>query len=275
MIASSSSFIKSLIPFFSDPRYIRINGAPFIIVYRAQHLPNARKSSKIWRDYCREAGIGEIHICAAFTHGNMDYMQFDFDSGVEFPPHNTKSESIVSTVPFYEPFRGSVVDYQMVAESYLDQKYKHGNVFRTVFPSWDNTARTGNRAFIVHNASPQNYQHWLAESIRKTIEEFPGQDRFVFINAWNEWAEGCHLEPDRKFQHGFLDATLQAKEGYARPVGFSERPELIGGGVPRRTIFGDLRILFAFHTMRFLGQLAGLLKKFPRIRRFIRWIINY
>ncbi len=268
------NFIKSLIPFFSDPRYIRVNGAPFLIVYRAQHLPNARKSSQIWRDYCRTAGIGEIHICAALTHGNVDYRRFDFDSGVEFPPHNIKCKSIAGTVPFYEPFKGYVVGYQTVAESYLDRKYRHGNIFRGVFPSWDNAARTGDRAFIVLNASPQNYRHWLAESIRKTMEEFPGQDRFVFINAWNEWAEGCHLEPDRKFQHGFLEATLQAKEGYAVPVGFAERTELTDDA-PRRTFFGDLRILFAFHSLRFIGQLAVLLKRFPRVRNVLKRIINY
>ncbi|MEJ1365051.1 MAG: glycoside hydrolase family 99-like domain-containing protein [Candidatus Sedimenticola sp. (ex Thyasira tokunagai)] len=267
------NFIKSLIPFFSDPRYIRLNGAPILIVYRPQHLPNAKKSSQIWRDYCRTVGIGEIHVCAALTHGNMDYKQFEFDSGVEFPPHNVKCKNIAESIPFHDPFRGYVTDYQSVAESYLEQGCQNTNVFRSVFPSWDNTARTGQRAFVVLNATPDNYQYWLAESIRKTTEDFPGQERLVFINAWNEWAEGCHLEPDRKFQREFLEATLRAKSGESDLEGFSDVSELTGSNLPQRTLIGDLHSLFACHTMRFTGQLIGWLKRFPRIRKLIRWVI--
>ncbi len=269
------NFIKSLIPFFSDPRYIRLNGAPFLIVYRPQHIPSAKKSAQIWRDYCRTVGIGEIHVCAALTHGNMDYKQFEFDSGVEFPPHNIQCKNIAESIPFHDPFRGYVTNYQSVAEIYLERKYRHTNVFRSVFPSWDNTPRTGNRAFVVLNATPENYQHWLAESIRKTMKEFPGQERLVFINAWNEWAEGCHLEPDRKFQRQFLEATLLAKNAGSDLMGFSKTSELMNGDMPRRTLFRDLYSLFAYHTMRFVGQIIGLLKRFPRIRKIIRWIIHY
>ncbi|MBU6437840.1 MAG: glycoside hydrolase family 99-like domain-containing protein, partial [Betaproteobacteria bacterium] len=63
------NFIKSLEPHFRDSRYIRIDGAPFLIVYRPQHLPSARRSAEIWRQYCLDVGIGPIHICAALTHG--------------------------------------------------------------------------------------------------------------------------------------------------------------------------------------------------------------
>ena len=61
------------------------------------------------------------------------------------------------------------------------------------------------------NATPSNYEYWLSESIRRTMQGFPGEERMVFVNAWNEWAEGCHLEPDRRFQRQFLDATLRAR----------------------------------------------------------------
>jgi lipopolysaccharide biosynthesis protein len=268
------NFIKSLIPFFSDPRYIRIDGIPFLIVYRPQHLPDARKTAAIWRDYCRSVGIGKIHLCAALTHGNEDYAQFGFDSGVEFPPHNLKCRNVAGQISFYEPFRGYVVEYQTIAQTYLERKYAHSNVFRGLFPSWDNTPRTGNRGVIVLDGTPANYEYWLAESMRKTLEDFPNQERFVFINAWNEWAEGCHLEPDRKFQRQFLEATSRAKSEQSRLQGFSAATLPSSGDGRKRTLFSDLRWVITYHSLVLVGQLVGWLKRFPRIRKFVRWVFN-
>ncbi|SFO39584.1 glycosyltransferase WbsX family protein [Nitrosospira briensis] len=209
------NFIKSLIPFFEDKRYIRIDGKPYFIVYRPQHLPNARESVAIWREYCRSIGLGEIHVCAALTHGNEDYAQFGFDSGVEFPPHNPRSAHINDQVKFFNPFHGNLMQYDEIAQSYLDRTYDASYVFKAVFPSWDNTARTKERALVVLNGTPENYEYWLSATI-DLVKQSNRNDELVFINAWNEWAEGCHLEPDRFYGHGFLQATLNAKTGLRR-----------------------------------------------------------
>jgi lipopolysaccharide biosynthesis protein len=268
------NFIKSLIPFFSDPRYIRINGVPFLIVYRPQHLPDARKTAKVWREHCRAVGVGEIHLCAALTHGNEDYAQFGFDSGVEFPPHNMKCQNVADQVSFYKPFRGVVADYAAIANSYLARHYTHANVYRGVFPSWDNTARTGNRGLIVRNCTPANYEYWLGESIKRTSLDFPGAERFVFVNAWNEWAEGCHLEPDRKYQRKYLEATLRATSGVSTVRGFTNDALQAPRCESRRTLLNDLRLVVAYHFWVRTGQLAAVLKKYPRIRKVVRWVLN-
>ncbi len=230
-------FIKSLDLHFRDPRYIRFNGAPLLIVYRPQHLPNARKSANIWRQHCRDVGIGEIHIASALTHGNWDHLKFGFDSGVEFPPHNFKAPNLSPEIAFTTPWRGKIPDYARIAEQYLQQQYGHArSVFRSVFPSWDNTARRGENGIVVLNGTPENYEHWLSEAIRRTREDFPGEERFVFINAWNEWAEGCHLEPDQRHGHEFLKATLRAKAGHGRTdwthVGLNNNMRFPQGGTP-------------------------------------------
>jgi lipopolysaccharide biosynthesis protein len=268
------NFIKSLIPFFSDSRYIRVDGDPFLIVYRPQHLPDARKTVAIWRDYCRSEGIGEIHVCAALTHGNEDYEQFGFDSGVEFPPHNLKCPNVADRISFFEPFRGYVVEYESIAAAYLEREYAHPNVFRGVFPSWDNTPRTGNRGVIVLGGVPANYEYWLAESIRKTARDFPGRERLVFINAWNEWAEGCHLEPDRRFGHQFLEATLRAKNGLTTHSRFAAGGMLSPDCGDKRTLLHDLRSVIAYHSFVLVGRLAGRIRRFSRLRKLARWIMN-
>jgi 2-polyprenyl-3-methyl-5-hydroxy-6-metoxy-1,4-benzoquinol methylase len=214
------AFIRSVIPFFNDPRYIRLNGIPFLIVYQPQRMPNPPRAAQIWREYCEKAGIGPIHLCAAFTNDNDDYTQFGFDSGLQFPPHGCDAENINDAIDFYTPFHGRAVPYSDFARSYLQRIYSGRKVFRTVTPSWDQTPRVGSRAFLALNGTPANYEYWLAESLRKAATEFPDQERFVFVNAWNEWAEGCHLEPDRKFQRQFLEATLRAVSGVSEKTGF-------------------------------------------------------
>lgn len=207
------NFIKSLIPYFRDPRYIRFEGAPLLIVYRPQHLPDARRSAQIWRDYCRSVGIQKLQIYCAFTHGNWNYEQFGFDGGVEFPPHNLGSQNLRDLLDCTEGYEGKVLDYPEFAELYLARDYSAFNAFRTVFPSWDNSPRSGRLGTAFLNGTPENYEYWLSRAIERTKIEYPEQERFVFINAWNEWAEGCHLEPDRKYGHKFLEATTRAKQG--------------------------------------------------------------
>jgi|GEM_PF-461246 len=260
------NFIKSLVPYFSDPRYLRVDGKPLLIVYRPQQLPNPRRSAEIWREHCRSIGLGEIHISAALTHGNRTYGQFDFDSGVEFPPHSLEAErNLNSAIDFYAPFGGNVLQFEEIAQTYLHRRYSPNKVFRTVFPSWDNTARTGPRAFIALNGTPGNYEFWLAETIRRTQREFPGEDRPVFVNAWNEWAEGCHLEPDRKYGLQFLEATLRAKTLSSTLDTFPDTA-MPPARPAERSLVRDIATVVSYHSSQYLGTARLRLNRHPRLK---------
>ncbi|NNE82408.1 MAG: glycoside hydrolase family 99-like domain-containing protein, partial [Alphaproteobacteria bacterium] len=183
-------FIKSVEPYLRDNRYIQVDGAPILIVYRPQHLPDAKRTAARWRAYCKDVGIGRIHLCAALTHGNSDYEKFGFDSGVEFPPHNWDVELQNDKVDVTHTFRGNLAKYVDVARFYIDKNYGDGCVFKTVVPSWDNTARVKERALILLNSTPGNYEYWLGETVKNTKKKKTADRNLVFINAWNEWAEG-------------------------------------------------------------------------------------
>ncbi len=85
-------------------------------------------------------------------------------------------------------------------------------MYRCVYPSWDNTARVDGAGLITLDSTPENYERWLNRATHRTLLERQPSQRLLFINAWNEWAEGCHLEPDRKYGSAFLEATLRVKE---------------------------------------------------------------
>jgi hypothetical protein len=82
--------------------------------------------------------------------------------------------------------------------------------FHGATPAWDNTARMGKRASVFVNSSPDLFRRWLTVIAGRTVETLPGEEQIVFINAWNEWAEGCHLEPDSRHGHAYLEACRAA-----------------------------------------------------------------
>ena len=268
-------FIRSIEPFLTDPRYLRIAGRPILVVYRPQQLPDARATLAAWRDYWRSRGHGELHLCAALTHGNDNYVQFGFDSGVEFPPHNLQAGTgnVNPEVTFLKPFRGNVLQLPTVARDYLNRRQEGGNVFRCVCPSWDNTARLRDRALVLLNGTPANYEFWLAEAIRRTRSDFPGEERLVFVNAWNEWAEGCHLEPDNRYRHAFLEATRLAVRGESVLQDFVDVALPKPGDYQRRFAV-DLWEVFVYHYWLQVGRVRLWLNRHPALKNALRPLVR-
>ncbi len=82
--------------------------------------------------------------------------------------------------------------------------------FRCATPSWDNSARRTRNAVVFRGSTPRAYERWLRSLVASTIEQFQGDEQLVFVNAWNEWAEGNHLEPDQRWGRAYLEATKRA-----------------------------------------------------------------
>ena len=266
------AFIRDIEPFLRDPRYLRIDGRPLLIVYQPQSMPDARRSADVWRRHCREQGLGELHVCGALIFGNHDFEQFGFDSGVEFPPHNVQSTIYNPDIDFYDPFTGLVFQYAEAAEQALARDHSQRRVFRTVFPSWDNTARRGSRAVVFLNGTPANYEHWLALACRRTESERTDGERLVFINAWNEWAEGCHLEPDQRHGRGFLEATRRVRDGVSQANEFPDR-QLPAITRTREPFHRELGRLLALRILPWLGYGRRWLNRHPRLKAAAKLLV--
>jgi lipopolysaccharide biosynthesis protein len=203
--------IRDLVPFFRDQRYIRVHSKPLFIVYRVGVLPDVRASAEIWREYCRREGIGEIYLCAAKTYDTDDPARYGFDALVEFPPHQLRTPAVRHILEVTNPeFSGTVIDYRQFVADCIVAPSPEYTLHRTVMPGWDNTPRQPDKGLMFINASPEVYEVWLREVVAQTVRGRPPDERLVFINAWNEWAEGAYLEPDRRYGHQYLEATRRA-----------------------------------------------------------------
>ena len=205
------AFISYLSDYLKDPRYLRINQKPLIIVYRPQLLPDAKKTAKRWRNWCLQNGIGEIYLAYTQSFESNDPRDYGFDSAIEFPPNNSALHKITKSVFKKHRFLGNIFDWRaLVKKSYSYTRYNY-RIFRGLNPGWDNTARRGNRANILLGSSPKLFEEWAKNAIIETTKTISSKDeRLIFINAWNEWAEGCHLEPDQKYGYSYLAALRQA-----------------------------------------------------------------
>jgi hypothetical protein len=207
---SDARFIDHLLPVLDDPRYIRVNGAPLLLVYRPGLMPEPARTAEAWRRTARRHGLSELHLCCVESFGQQRTPPetVGFDSAVEFPPHGLRPRDIGSTLEWQSgPQRGQVYDYREVVRQTLTRPDPPYRLFRTAFPSWDNTARRGRDGLAFAHASPDEFELWLTGLVEWTRHHHPEGERLLFVNAWNEWAEGAHLEPDLQFGHQYLEAV--------------------------------------------------------------------
>ena len=215
-------FAEDVAPILRDRRYIRIQDRPLLIIYRLDQIPDPKHAALTMRSVFREHGLGEIFLAAVECFGLKDPIQFGFDAGIEFPPHNptltecdTNMPELAETGKTLDPeFQGILRDYRECARTRSIRPDLSYPRFPGVMPSWDNTARAGRRALIYHHASPQVYQEWLTRVLKSAAGQSAPYPPLVFINAWNEWAEGAHLEPDQIYGMRYLQATAEALESF-------------------------------------------------------------
>lgn len=226
---------------WSDPRAITVDGRPLFLVYRAQLIQQPGEMFAFWREEAVKRGLPGLYLVA------MKQYEFPapevlrhFDATMQFQPFEAifspdyEGEVLETTKPVmalrrlperaqdvlralrYWLFSGlTFYDYDMVWKQILKVEREGGiPAFPGAFVDWDNTARYVKRARIFRGASPERFEHWFRQLVAITAAR-PPPERTIFLNAWNEWAEGTYLEPDEKHGFGYLEAVKRCMEAHA------------------------------------------------------------
>jgi lipopolysaccharide biosynthesis protein len=210
-------FAQALAEIIQDRRYIRVDGRPLIMLYRPGSVPNARRTIEAWREFLVKVGLGNPYVVMPQAFGDDDPRTYGLDAAAGFPPHKSGfgHPNDRRRIRALDPdFEGVTVSYDKMIAQALANRPTAFRYFPAVCPSWDNEARRPKRGFSVYGSTPQKYGDWLHAASEQALSASSPDERIVFINAWNEWAEGAYLEPDRHYGFAYLAETRRVLEQF-------------------------------------------------------------
>jgi Glycosyltransferase WbsX len=217
--ADHEAHFRALLPAFTDPRYIRVEGSPIFLIWRPGDLPDAAGTIALWRAMAADAGLGGLHIAGMSAEAAWNPADDGFDAKVDLmridPPWVSRRQPIRwahnKLEIWWERWRGlpTMVSYPALADSQKWVATAGDASYPLLIHAWDNTPRSGRNGIVVNGATPELFRQLLDEAIH-LLGNRPQERRLLFLKSWNEWAEGNHLEPDLKFGTRFLQQISEA-----------------------------------------------------------------
>ena len=210
---------RYLLPFFQDDRYIIEDGRPMFLIYKSQSIPCINEMMECWEQMAIQSGFKGMHFVETLRTQHRDPRPLPFRARVEFEPARAQwhqsplrlnwdrvrrrvvriiNNLCHTNIPHNKPIPfNEIADFSLNA---LSPKGTYGGVFM----GWDNTPRKGLSGNIITSPTKQEFEAFLQSKIKITKEKY-GTD-YIFVNAWNEWAEGTFLEPTEDMKYQYLEA---------------------------------------------------------------------
>lgn len=230
----------SLLPAFKDHRYITVDGKFLFVIYDPYRFQGIEEFIQLWRKLAEENGLKGFYFVGMCN--NTTTIQRTEDGTLKRVLPNLKSSKEVyenllklgfDGLNSYGKSRAEMLSqgkWRRIISLYLHQKFswlpvqkynypkvvkyffspedRWENIYPTILPQWDRTARVGRKEGVYYNSTPENFKKHLEDAL-KIIEGRPLEHKILFLRSWNEWGEGNYVEPDLKYGHGFLDAIKE------------------------------------------------------------------
>lgn len=202
-----------LLQAFSDRRYLTIDGKPIFVIYRPDDIPDVLRVTDFWRERTLQAGLPGLYLIGV-SHRDEGWdprtRGLDASTMQALPRRDGRIPRRYLSTKLKLALQGNtheltIWDYEEIRPILLRSNTVDWPDYPLVLPNWDNTPRTGMRGLVFHDATPERFREHLREAIGR-IDDRPADERIVFLKAWNEWAEGNHVEPDQKWGRAWLEA---------------------------------------------------------------------
>lgn len=221
-----------LLPFFKDDRYIKVDGKPLFGIYVPDIMGSVvNKFVKCWKKMAVESGLPGLTIFfqSVRTFMNQGSKYDCYDYGIEFQPGfgKIKKQNKIENLKIkYFPHISKILqkrfhiylhkkkqectvrNYDELWESIISAEPYNDRMFPGAFVDWDNTARKGNSGDLYFEATPEKFEKYMTTQIKRAREVY--KKDYLFLFAWNEWAECGYMEPDEKYRYGYLEALKNA-----------------------------------------------------------------
>ena len=210
---NAKQLVTDLVQYFDNPRYIRIDGKPLLLVFAPERNPMMQLYSEVWREEAWAMRRTELCLAGVECYVGQPPANLGFDVMVEFAP-NLSEKNMLSPAG-EDPRR---FDYAGTVRDMLLKQTPDYTRLRCAFPGWDNTPRRGSHGLSFVGESVEVFSSMLSAMAAHTQAYLPDSMQYVFINAWNEWGEGCHLEPDTRHGFAYLHAVRDVMEAFSPPA---------------------------------------------------------
>lgn len=227
------AFTRCLTCCFSDPRYILVDGRPLVLVRGMEHRPDREATLARWRVEAVKRGWPGFYVVSAESGDAAGACVGGVDAAVEMPPQRMQAVDITEKMAWFnQAHTGHVFDYTEAALRMAGATSDEHRLFKTVMPSWDTEPVHPGSGTSFKGAAPHAFAQWLRAAARLARRN-PEGERFVFVNAWNDWAHGAHLEPDVRHGHAYLNALSATLAEVDSDVTLRSFADTINGGFRR------------------------------------------
>ena len=197
-------FIKDIKGYLILPLYIKINGKPILGIFNPNEIPKINETIKIWREKSLEFGIGKIYVIINLNNDyilNMKNLNI-FDSFYDFGTlKESDKEFKVNNQNYY------LYSY-LIYKKWIYKKIKHP-IYKCSILEFDKSYNK-KKSLSFYNYSPEQFYILNKKIINWTKKNYKKKNRIFFINSWNNWNEGCYLEPDIRFGYASINSLSKA-----------------------------------------------------------------
>lgn len=219
--------------FFDDRRYIQEDGKPLVIIYRPELIGKLNQMLDYWDDLARQHGYNGLtyayqHVYFALQADKDDSrFKYAIDSQPAYTMLKMNSTGILSHLKrgvksqlekrlHWKPVLHSraheagpkVYSYDEIWEEALQKPPASEKSLPCGFTGWDNTPRKRKLGYVFDGGTPEKFKIYIKRLIERAVDVYKAD--YLFLFAWNEWAEGGYLEPDERFKFGYLEALKEA-----------------------------------------------------------------